>query len=153
MPEAFAASGGLCRKILSNASLTQFGESGFAPLPLLPDEAAKSPPNPRVECGKHRRCFAVTEIATPARQITGKLFDHPVNAHTTVAFRELADTLLKAGNRFRRDAPFWLFAAGEAEAQELTIPRSANLALRLVDLQLELRCDESRPPLGHPYSP
>ena len=30
-------------------------------------------------------------------------------------------------------------AGSEAEAQELTVPRSADLALRLVDLQFELR--------------
>src|SRR5690606_22964956 len=102
--------------------------------------------------GKHRRRLAEPEVAAPSRQVTTKIGDHLVQADTPVPFREFPNSLLEPQERFWRDAPFRLLAAGEAEPQKLPFRWSGHGAFRLVDFELELVGDESCDDLHHTFT-
>jgi len=72
---------------------------------------------------------------------------------TPFAFRvSLSDSLLESVQRFRRDNALDVRTGREAEPEELPFLRSCHRALYLVDLELELLCDEARDALYHPLT-
>lgn len=136
------AAGGLRRQVPADAAASQFGEASTTTLPLLPGDGAQPPPDPFVKCAQHRGRLAEAKIAAPANQVDGQLLDDLREASSARASRQFSDLRLEAGQRLRRDAPSWLFPAGEAEAQELADAGLGDRALGFVDLQLEALGEE-----------
>src|SRR5437879_1128498 len=131
------AASGLCRQVPADAAASQLGVARTSTLPLLPGDGAQPPPDPLVKSAQHRRSLAEAEVTAPTDKVSGQLLGDLYEASCARASRQFPDSCLEAGNHLRRDAPTWLFPAGEAEAQELADARFGNRALGLVDLQLE----------------
>ncbi len=54
------------------------------------------PTNPFIQFPKHAGCFAETEVATPARQISFQRTDQLVDADPSRALSQLPDSILEA---------------------------------------------------------
>ena len=63
MPWPVWATGGLGRQVVTHTARTELRKAGFAPLPLLPLEAAEPPADPRAQSLKHRRRLSEAEMA------------------------------------------------------------------------------------------
>src|SRR5882762_7618019 len=144
------AAGGSCRQVPADAAASQLGKASRSALPLLPGDGAQPPPDPLVKRAQHRRGLTEAEVAAPTAKVSGQLLDDLHEASSACAPRQLPDPRLEAGDRLRRNAPPWLFPAGEAEAQELADARFGNRTLRFVDLQLEALFQEPLDARHHP---
>src|SRR5712672_1396369 len=71
---------------------------------------------------------------------------------TPLALRNVPDSLLEPFPRFRRNRALDVRTSREAEPEELPFLRSCHRTLRLIYLELELLCDESRDALHHPLT-
>src|SRR5439155_22622850 len=65
--------------------------------------------------------------------------------------RQFPDPLLEPQHRLRRNPPLRFLVEGEAKAQKLPFSRLGHRTLLRVHLELELRGDESRDALHHPF--
>src|SRR6266496_267321 len=74
----------------------------------------------------------------------GELLGHLFQTDAPCPSRQFPYSLLTAEQSLGRDAPFRLFPAGKAEAQELALLRSRHRALRLIHLELESPPEEVR---------
>src|ERR1700726_1429153 len=117
------AAGGSPRQIPADAAASQLRITSGSSLPLLPDDGTQPPPEPAVKFTQYRRGLAEAEVAAPPDQVDRQLLDDLREALPARAPRQLPDFCFEAGDRLRRDAPPWLFPAGEAEAQELADTR------------------------------
>src|SRR5262249_52312092 len=88
----------------------------------------------------------------PLIGIGGQLFHCRLDANALGPSRDLSDSLLEPVQRFRRDHTLDVRTSREAEPEELPFLRSCHYALCLVDLELELLCDEARNALHHPLT-
>src|SRR5947199_10627952 len=71
MPRAATTASGVRRQFLAHAPPHQFRKPLAAGLPLPPESAAYTPPDPRIQTLQHRRSFTEAEIASPAPKIPG----------------------------------------------------------------------------------
>src|SRR5438552_8413321 len=150
MPRAATAASGIRRQFLAHAPPDQFRKPLAACLPLSPESASHTPPNPRIQTWQHRRGLTEAEIASPAPQIPGQFLHHPLHALPPTLLRDFPYPLLETVYRFRRNLALRLFPARKAESQELSLLRFRHRTFRLVHLELQLFGDESLPALHHP---
>src|SRR5208282_5581467 len=113
-------------------------------LPLLPDHGSQSSPYPLIQSMQYRGRLAVAEVSLPATQVAGQFLRHLGQTDASCPSRQFPHSSLAAKQSLRRDAPFRLFSAGEAEAQKLSRLRPRHRALRLVHLELEPPPEEAR---------
>src|SRR5215831_2978321 len=120
--------------------------------PLPPQGGPQSQPDPASESDQLLGRFAKAEIAAPAPHIGGQFFHCRLDANALGPSRDLSDSLLEPVQRFWRDHALDVRTSREAEPEELPFLRSCHRALCLVDLELELLCDEARDALHHPLT-
>ena len=96
-------------------------------------------------------------VAVPASQVRRQVVHHGRHRDAPCPPRQPPDSLLKAVNRFRRNAPSRIRTAREAESEKLPLPWPSHRALVAVDSKLELSGDEPRNtgphPLPRPFAP
>src|SRR5207302_4282419 len=107
---------------------------------------------PASESHQHLGRFAEAKIAAPAPHIRGQLFHCRLHADALGPARDVPDSLFEPFQRFRRDHALDIRTSRKAESEELPFLRSCHRALCLVDLELELLCDEARNALHHPMT-
>ena len=134
--------GGLRGQHMADVASAEFRIALRPASPLLPNDGTKPPPHPLVKASKRGWCFAEAEVAVPSIEVDGKVFDSTFEAHPPCAACQFPNPPLEPDDRVRRDAPLRLFTGCEAEAQECTLPRTRDRALRRVDLELELGFQE-----------
>src|SRR6266852_7996291 len=156
MPRAATTASGFRRQFLAHAPPHQFREPLAACLPLPPESAAYTPPDPRVQALQHRRSFTEAEIASPTPQILGQFLHHLLHAPPPALVRDFPYPLLEPVYRFRRDFALQILPARKAESQELPLLRFRHRTFRLVHLELQLFGNESlhalHPPLPCPLA-
>src|SRR6516162_7998961 len=120
--------------------------------PLPPQGGAQSQPNPAGESDQHFGRFAEAVIAAPAPHVRGQLVHCRLDTDALGPARGLPDSPLEPVQRFRRNRALDLRTVREAEPEELPFLRSRHRALCLVDLELQLSCDESLDAFHHPQT-
>src|SRR6266700_2021506 len=118
MPRTAATASGFRRQFLAHAPPHQFRKPLAACLPLSPESAAHTPPDPRIQTLQHRRSFTEAEIASPAPQIPGQFLHHLLHALPPCLVRHFPNPLLEPVYRFRRDFALQLLPARKAESQK-----------------------------------
>src|SRR5260370_13857349 len=150
VPRAVASPGGFARRVLANAPLNQFRIPLAAGLPLSPEGASDTPPDPRVQMPQGPRGFAEAEVASPASHVPGQFWHHLLHTLPLAAYRELPYPLFKTVQSLRRNLALQLFSARKAESQKLPLLRFRHRALGLIHLELQPDRDESLHAFHHP---
>ena len=89
------------------------------------------------------------EVSQPASQISRDLFDHLLQTDAAASPGLFPNSLLKARDSFGGNPPPRFSFTGEAEPEELPLPRAGHSAFRLIHLELESVRDEARNTLHH----
>ena len=95
-PRTVITDRGLSSADFTDPPLDEFCSPSSIDLPLPPDQASQSTPNPRVKVLEHRACLTEAKVSSPAVKIAGEFFHHLLNALSTIPIRKYPDLLLEA---------------------------------------------------------
>src|SRR5918999_3753943 len=126
--------GGLCRvprQVPTDPAFPQLLVPSLPP--LLPQIAAKAPPNPRVPFLEDGTDLRIPKVSLPPQQIPAQLPSNALYLPAPGTPCDLPHPLLEPFDRLRADAP--KAPAGEAEAEKCPLPRPPYGTLGLVDLE------------------
>ena len=151
-PGAVSTPSRTCCQVGTDAPLPQLREAPPPSLPMLPDHATQTPPNPRIQPFQHCWGFTVGKITPPSNQIASDLLYHLLHPYPAGSPRQLPDPRLEPGQSLRRNASSRLLPARDAKPQKRPLPDRSHRAFGLVDPELELLGDEATEPLHHPLA-
>src|SRR5271157_1267358 len=120
--------------------------------PLPPHSGSQSEPDPAGQLNQHIGRFAEAEIAAPTSHIRSQLRYRRFQADAFRPTCDFPDAVLKPLQSLRRNGALDLWTVCKAEPEKLPLLRSRHRALRLIYLEFELVCDESRNALHHPLT-
>src|SRR6266852_367254 len=140
-PPAFAVGGDLRGRALRETSGAQFTEDLCAPLPLFELDHSESSANPGIEVLKTSGRLIEAEVFPPPGQVAPQLRHHYVQASPSGPTSNLSDTSLHRCKGRRRNTSLDLssLSVPETVAEKFAVLRPRHRALRLVDLQPEMR--------------
>ena len=120
---------------LGCTKLEQIAYLGSCVTPLLPVAHPHSPAQPLIYFGYHFVVLRDTVVVHPAAQIQGKLLHSVLHGDKPAAAGQLLDAPLELGKGCIRPADF---ATYDGKTQKAGMIHFIDLALGLVDLELEL---------------